>query len=159
MPNILQLGLTGLITLSSLSPVTVTENQLVALAEPTPVVLAAAQEAPLEEISNEPHTAQTLRDLIASKAEEAGVDRGLALRIAFCESTYRQFAKDGQPLRGIHNPDDVGLFQINEHYHLEKSRELGFDISTTEGNIDYAVWMLERQGPGPWVWSKPCWNK
>lgn len=157
MPNILQLGLTGLITISSLSPVTVDDNKLIALAEPTPVVLETTMEAPEAEATE--HTAQTLRDLIASKAEEAGVDKGLALRIAFCESTYRQFDKDGKPLRGIHNKDDVGLFQINEKYHLEKSQKLGFDIYSTEGNIDYAVWMLKHQGSKPWIWSKPCWNK
>jgi hypothetical protein len=45
MPNILQIGLTGLITISSLSPVTVDNNKLIALAEPTPVVLETTVEA------------------------------------------------------------------------------------------------------------------
>lgn len=109
---------------------------------------------------------ETIPDLITERANTLGVSAKLATAIAFCESTYRQYddsrqAEDGTPvvLRGVHNPADVGLFQINETYHLEKSKELGFDIYTTEGNIDYALWLLENQGPTPWNWSKPCWSK
>ncbi len=137
-------------TLGSLNPAQINSN-LIASA-PAPVVEMAVESEP------EPQAAPSVRDLIAAKAEEAGVDKSLALRIAFCESTYRQFGKDGQPLRGIHNDNDVGLFQINEKYHLEKSIELGYDIYSTEGNIGYAMWMLKRQGPKPWVWSQPCWG-
>lgn len=148
------MGLAGLMTMSSLNPVNLTDSALLALTDPTPV---SAQV--LSEDSKEPHEAQTLRDLIADKATEAGVDKGLALKIAFCESTYRQFDNDGKPLRGVHNKDDVGVFQINEKFHLAKSQELGYDIYSTEGNIDYAVWVLKHQGSKAWVWSRPCWDK
>lgn len=99
-----------------------------------------------------------MKDLVAEKAQEAGINKDLALRIAFCESTYRQFADDGTALRGVHNPDDVGLFQINEQYHAKKSADMGLDIHTTEGNIDYAMYLLKTQGPKPWSASKPCWG-
>jgi hypothetical protein len=83
----------------------------------------------------------------------------VAQSIAYCESTNRQYdSNTGQALRGNQNALDVGLFQINEKYHLRKSQELGFDIYTTEGNIDYAMWLLKTQGSGPWIWSKPCWS-
>ena len=97
--------------------------------------------------------------LIAKKSKEQGVDARLSQAIAFCESTYRQFdAGTETVLRGIHNPLDVGLFQINEEYHLNKSRQLGFDIYTTEGNIGYALWLLKNEGSQHWKWSKPCWS-
>lgn len=108
--------------------------------------------------SQELATAMTLKDLISHKAEQAGVDEKLALKIAFCESRLRQFGKSGKPLRGEHNPDDIGLFQINETYHAKKSQSLGFDIHTTEGNIDYAMWLLQNQGSKPWYWSEGCWG-
>ncbi len=95
--------------------------------------------------------------MIEQKATEMGVDSALAQDIAFCESTSRQFARDGDVLRGKKNPNDLGLFQINQKYHLEKSRELGFDIRTTEGNIDYAMWLLKHEGSRHWRSSKNCW--
>ncbi|MCC6290946.1 transglycosylase SLT domain-containing protein [Candidatus Nomurabacteria bacterium] len=104
-------------------------------------------------------TALTLKDLIETKAEEAGVDKTLALKIAFCESTMRQFDKSsGKPLRGVHNPNDVGLFQINEDYHANRSQNMGHDIYSTEGNIDYALYLLKKEGSRPWNASRPCWG-
>lgn len=104
-------------------------------------------------------TALTLKELIETKAEKAGVDKALALKIAFCESTLRQFNNsNGKPLRGIHNPNDVGLFQINEDYHATRSQGLGHDIYSTEGNIDYAMHLLKKEGSKPWSASRPCWD-
>ncbi|HEY4483684.1 MAG TPA: hypothetical protein VI752_00720 [Candidatus Paceibacterota bacterium] len=97
-------------------------------------------------------------DLITEKAINQGVNAKLANSIAFCESTYRQFENTGEALRGNQNRLDVGLFQINEKYHLEKSQELGFDIHTTEGNIDYALWLIKNEGEQHWKWSQHCWG-
>lgn len=102
----------------------------------------------------------TIEDKIVAKAEAAGVDGQLAAKIAFCESSWRQFDEEtGEPLRGVHNPQDVGLFQINEQYHLAKSQALGYDIYTTDGNLDYALYLLKEDGPKHWHWSKGCWNQ
>lgn len=108
---------------------------------------------------------QVIPDLITERAGTFGVSKDLALAIAFCESTYRQYdpnkkAEDGTPvvLRGVHNPADVGIFQINETYHLEKSKELGYNIYTPEGNINYGLWLLKNEGSRHWNWSKPCWS-
>lgn len=98
-------------------------------------------------------------ELIDEKAQELQFDARLARKIAFCESSLQQFDKDGQVIRGTHNPSDIGLFQINEKYHLAKSRELGYDIYTTEGNINYAFYLLKKEGTRHWYWSKPCWSK
>lgn len=54
---------------------------------------------------------------------------------------------------------DVGLLQINLHCHLEKSRELGMDIYTYQGNIDYGVYLYEKEGLRPWSASKHKWSK
>ncbi len=78
------------------------------------------------------------------------------VQIARCESGMRQFMFDGTLLRGEINPKDVGLFQINEKYHLKESRELGMDIYTIEGNVAYAVWLAKNQGYRPWIHSKGC---
>lgn len=101
----------------------------------------------------------SVADRITRAAKSVGVDATLAREIAYCESSLRQFdPKTGEVVRGVRNPSDIGLFQINEKYHLERSRELGFDIHTTEGNIAYALYLLKQEGSRHWNWSKPCWS-
>jgi len=105
------------------------------------------------------HSAGIYDKIIASSLEN-DLDPNVMLNIAFCESSLRQFNDDGTALRGTHNALDVGIFQINEKYHLETSRRLGYDIYTTEGNIDYAIWLMKKEGTQPWVWSRDaCWSK
>lgn len=70
-----------------------------------------------------------------------------------------QFNADGSVRRGLVNPQDVGMCQINEHYHLKASQSLGMDIYTEAGNIEYANWLYEREGTTPWNWSKSCWGR
>lgn len=79
------------------------------------------------------------------------------VRIAGCESNFRQFS-NGAVLRGKVNSKDVGIFQVNEMYHLETSKRLGFDIHTIEGNIAYAKHLYNTAGTTPWNWSKGCWS-
>jgi hypothetical protein len=76
--------------------------------------------------------------------------------VAFCESTYRQFNEDGEVLRGKIDKRDVGVFQINEYWHLDESQRLGYDIYTLEGNIGYAKYLYEKSGLKPWSASYPC---
>lgn len=85
-------------------------------------------------------------------------------RICSCESTGSpdnepiQYNADGSVLRGRINPQDVGMCQINEHYWLQKSEDLGYNIYTEEGNKLMAIWIYEQSGTAPWKWSKPCHN-
>ncbi len=120
--------------------------------------IEATQTVPNTELKQLDKTQANLSDLITEKAINQGVNAKLANSIAFCESTYRQFEDTGESLRGNQNRLDVGLFQINEKYHLEKSQELGFDIYTTEGNIDYALWLIKNEGEQHWKWSQHCWG-
>jgi len=86
-------------------------------------------------------------------------DIPIMIQIARCESRFRQLDNDGDIHRGRVNSSDVGVMQINEHYHLDTSLEGNFDIYTIEGNTAYARALYERQGTQPWSSSKPCWGK
>lgn len=78
--------------------------------------------------------------------------------VAYCESRFRQYDANGNILRGIVNSRDVGVFQINEHYHLETALKKGIDLYTLEGNMEYARYLYENQGLQPWKASRPCWG-
>lgn len=79
------------------------------------------------------------------------------VKIAYCESTYRQFDKNGDVLQGRVNSDDIGIMQINRYYHGKTAIKLGYDIYSMEGNLGYAKWLYEHYGDRPWVHSKKCW--
>ncbi len=101
----------------------------------------------------------TIAMAIEQIAKDQKVDPEPLLEIARCESHYRQYDETGDVLRGNHNPRDVGIFQINERFHLDQSQKLGYDIYTAEGNIRYAIWLSEKEGIGHWSASRPCWGK
>lgn len=124
-------------------------------------VLMANMAMPLvETIQVETPKELTNEELIIAAAKEAKLDPYLAVKVAVCESGLRQFdEKTGEPLRGVHNPADVGLFQINEAYHLSASQKEGYDIYTKEGNIGYAMYLMKKDGLRHWTYSKPCWSK
>lgn len=98
-------------------------------------------------------------DQIIDQSAKYGLQADTALRIAKCESEFHQYTSDGEVYRGEVNPADVGIFQINEKYHLSRSEALGFDIHQTADNIEYAMWLMKKEGNRHWNWSKPCWNK
>jgi len=79
--------------------------------------------------------------------------------IAKCESEFIQFNKDGSIHRGVANTKDVGVMQINEHYHLQTAKELGYNIYTLQGNMDYAKYLYDQEGVAPWSASSGCWKK
>lgn len=79
--------------------------------------------------------------------------------VARCESRFRQYDKNGNVLKGVVNNLDTGVMQINAHYHEEDADELGYDLSTLEGNTAYARYLYEKYGLRPWNASSPCWKK
>ncbi|MHB1330657.1 MAG: lysozyme family protein [Minisyncoccota bacterium] len=79
--------------------------------------------------------------------------------VAFCESTFRHFNKDGSVRRGIVNKYDVGVMQINELYHAKEAASLGIDLETVDGNVAFARHLYERSGSQPWSSSGPCWDR
>ena len=86
-------------------------------------------------------------------------DIPIMIQIAKCESTFRQLDQDGDIHRGVTNPADVGVMQINEFYHLDTAQKKKYNIYTVEGNTAYARDLYQRQGTGPWSSSKACWGK
>lgn len=91
--------------------------------------------------------------------EEYFSDIPVMVDVAYCESRFTQFNADGSVHRGVVNPQDVGVMQINEKYHLETSLKLGINIHTLEGNMAYGRYLYETQGTAPWEYSSHCWNK
>lgn len=80
------------------------------------------------------------------------------IEVAYCESRFRQNDVEGNTFRGVENRKDVGVMQVNEHYHEEDSKALGYDIYDLKGNMAYARYLYEKQGMKPWSASKPCWG-
>ena len=78
-------------------------------------------------------------------------------RIAQCESGGSQYNEKGIVL-GVKNPLDKGKWQINEFYHGETARKLGFDLNTLEGNTNMALWLYKKYGTEPWYLSRACWS-
>ncbi|MBU6430907.1 MAG: hypothetical protein KGJ58_01655 [Patescibacteria group bacterium] len=86
-------------------------------------------------------------------------DNPILAEIAKCESTFRQYDSDGEVIKGKINKNDIGVMQINKHYHLERANKLGFDLNTIEGNMAYAKKLYESEGTKPWKSSSNCWEK
>ena len=86
-------------------------------------------------------------------------DAPILVDIARCESTFRQFDSSGNVIRGKVNNADVGVLQINEHYHADEAAKLGMNLYTLEGNVQYAKHLYEKFGTDPWSSSSPCWGK
>ena len=55
------------------------------------------------------------------------------------------------------NDQDIGVMQINERYHYDEAKKLGFDIYTLKGNMDFAKHLYLKEGIKPWKSSSPCW--
>jgi prophage tail gpP-like protein len=113
--------------------------------------------------ANEPTEAREEQMIDAKEVEQYlrkhYKDTPLLVEIARCESTFTHYKEDGTLLRGRVDNNDVGVMQINERYHLDRSRELGFDIHTIEGNVEYAKILYRDQGGAPWSASSKCWGK
>lgn len=86
-------------------------------------------------------------------------DTPVMIEIARCESHFKQFDKDGSIHRGVVNDQDLGVMQINEHYHGDTAQKLGLDLYTIQGNVAYAKYLYNKEGVQPWSSSSPCWSK
>ena len=99
------------------------------------------------------------KEVLLKYLKENFADSPILVEIAKCESTMTHFNKNGEVVRGKVDTRDVGVMQINEKYHLETSRNLGYDIHTVEGNVAYAKYLYKKFGSKPWNASSPCWGK
>ena len=99
------------------------------------------------------------REAVEKYLREQYADTPILVKIARCESTFSQFDKNGEVVRGKVNRADVGVMQINEKYHSEKADKLGYNLHTIDGNIAYAKYLYEKYGAQPWRASSKCWLK
>lgn len=90
--------------------------------------------------------------------KEVFADIPVMIEIAKCESGLKHFNEKGEVLRGVINPLDTGIFQINSYYHKKTAEKMGIDIETAEGNIAYAKILYEQSGVSPWKASIACHN-
>lgn len=95
---------------------------------------------------------------IKEQVEAYFADIPMLVRVAECESHFRQYDENGEVFRGM-VPQDVGVMQINERYWGENAEKLGIDLYTTQGNMQYARYLYEKQGLRPWKASSACWTK
>jgi hypothetical protein len=105
--------------------------------------------------SSELEKPKTTREIVEAYFSDAPI----MVDVAYCESRFTQFNADGSVHRGVINPADVGVMQINEKYHLDTAIKLGINVHTLEGNLEYARYLYETQGTAPWEYSSHCWNK
>ncbi|MSR70934.1 hypothetical protein EXS62_02745 [Candidatus Kaiserbacteria bacterium] len=113
-----------------------------------------AAAAPTISISTMP-AAQTVEEYVRDYFAETPI----MIEVAKCESRFKQFDNDGGVHRGVVNDQDVGVMQINEHYHLKTAQKLGLDIYSIQGNLAYGKYLFEKEGTQPWISSSPCWKK
>ena len=97
--------------------------------------------------------------LIAELIKQEFPKDPIMLRVADCESIGLRHYVNGEVLRGEQVKEDIGLFQINETYWLEKAQAKELDIYELEGNIKMAGVILKEQGLNAWIHSRNCWLK
>ncbi|MDE2038068.1 MAG: hypothetical protein KGI69_02485 [Patescibacteria group bacterium] len=103
-------------------------------------------------------TIQSHTNAVEEYVQSQFQDEPILIEVASCESTFRQFDKDGDVIRGQVNHGDVGVMQINEYYHAEEAKKLGYDIYTLEGNVAFAKYLYAKYGTSPWSSSEKCWS-
>lgn len=125
-----------------------TPTQTVAQAETKPEIALVAEYTP--QTQETPPRNDLDQKYVESRIREEFDER--MVKIVRCESGFRQFKDNGEILIGHTN--DWGVMQINVPTWLEKSKELGFDITTLEGNIAMGKYILKAQGYEAWVCDK-----
>jgi len=113
---------------------------------------AEAQSVPMAEAKE--LAVETFDARITRLAREYGQNEALARRIIKCESKTDQAARGHLAYIGV----DVGLWQINSHFHEDAALALGYDIYRMEDNLEYGFRLLKAEGTRPWKSSAYCWD-
>lgn len=101
---------------------------------------------------------------IEAKIEKAELQKEL-VKICTCESGQgtgkpQQYnIVTGEVLRGVKNPKDIGMCQINLYWNGAQAEKMGLDLFKEQDNIKFANWLYDQQGAEPWGWSKGCWQQ
>lgn len=88
----------------------------------------------------------------------AFADVPILIKIAHCESRFRQYDENGKVLYNEQGSSAVGVMQIMSSIHSSAASRLGFDITTVEGNLGYARHLYNQEGTRPWNASAYCWS-
>ncbi len=86
-------------------------------------------------------------------------DIPVLIEVARCESTFRHTLEDGSVLKGVVDPADTGVMQINKRYHQKTAAAMSLDLEDIYHNMAYARHLYETQGTQPWSASAPCWSR
>ena len=98
--------------------------------------------------------AKTVEEKIEIQATKLSLNPKLVKKIVNCESKGKQIARGHLAVVGV----DIGVFQLNSHFHEVKAKEKGFDIYDEDDNIAYGLWLMKKEGTMPWKSSRLCWN-
>jgi len=82
----------------------------------------------------------------------------ILIKIAHCESSFRQYKPNGAPLYNEQGSSAVGVMQIMSSVHNRTARKMGYDIKTLDGNLNYALHLYKSEGTRPWKASRRCWS-
>ena len=85
-------------------------------------------------------------------------DIPVMIQIARCESTFRHKLEDGSVLKGLVDPADTGVMQINKRYHEKTAITMNLNLDDINQNMEYARFLYETQGTQPWSASSSCWR-
>ena len=92
-------------------------------------------------------------ELAKKVSEETGVPCETIQKIMWAESHYSVDAKHVNK----NGSYDSGLFQINSQ-HIPLAKSMGIDIFTPEGNADFAIYLIRKNGLRDWGYSKSTWS-
>lgn len=100
----------------------------------------------------------SVNDGIENILRERFSDAPIMVEIARCESEFRQYDASGIALSGGTGGNMIGVFQINAPVHSDFARDIGMDVYTLDGNVNYARYLYDSEGTRPWNSSGTCWR-
>jgi hypothetical protein len=106
--------------------------------------------------------AQTVDEYTEQYVREVFADVPVMIEVAKCESHLKHFDENRKVIKNRSGSSAVGVFQIMASIHAEDAKNMGHDIMTIEGNVDYARHLYETSGTKPWEADKSssaCWGK
>lgn len=138
------------------SPIKADESLLPDPIPPTEISIAEISET----FVVDPSAPQVDPDFVEAKVRKYFADIPVMIKIAECESTFRQFNSDGSlvvsesvdPDTGKRDSSASGVFQILYKSHFKDWAESDTtNITTLEGNLRYARQMYKESGTAPWA--------
>ena len=80
-------------------------------------------------------------------------------RIAACESQGMQYYDDGMVVthENKNGSWDIGMYQINSSW-LPTAHRMGLNLYNLKDNIEFGIWLYNREGTTPWNASRNCWS-